>query len=128
MVDQYYGGKDDPLTLDLLRAQNPPARWIVYRVLHYMPHTYNAIFELGKIETVCAHCSLPRAKHIGGPHDLRVLLLLVNGPLRHLTWKTDQEDELPKPVRNWLHTLFNIAEAANVRFDGWAAYDGRSQE
>jgi hypothetical protein len=128
MVDQFYGGKDDTLVCDLLRAQTPPPKWIVYRVLHYTPHTYNAIGTIGHTATTCAHCPLPRSKHIGGPHDLRVLLLLVNGPLRHLTWKTDKDDELPKAVRNWLHTLFNIAEAASVRLDGWAAYDGRSQE
>ena len=127
MVEQAYGGKDDLLVLELLRAQRAPAKWLVYRVLHYTPHTFNAIFEIGNTESVCAHCPLPLAKH-AERRDLRIILLLVNGPIRHLAWKTDQEADLPKAARNWLSTLFNVAGAANVRLDGWAAYDGRSSE
>lgn len=45
--------------------------------------------------------------------------------MRRLTVFTDREDELPRAARNWLHTLYNLAEAANVRIDSWVAYDGR---
>lgn len=127
MVDQYYGGRDDTLVCDLLRAQRAPPKWFVYRVLHYTPHAFNAVALIGKTEPVCSHCPLPRHMH-EKKRDLRILLLLTNGPLRRLTWKTDQDDELPAAVRNWLHTLFNLAGAVNMCIDDWAAYDGRSDE
>mgnify|MGYP001581601388 CR=1 FL=1 len=127
MVDQLYGGKEDLLALELLRAQNAPPKWIVYRVLHYPAHAYTAIGTTNIQMARCAHCPLPRDTH-SDRRDRRVVLLLVNGPLRNLAYLTDKDSELPKAVRNWLHTLFNIAEAANVRIDGWAAYDGRSKE
>jgi hypothetical protein len=127
MVDQFYGGKIDTEVCDLLRAQTPPAKWIVYRVLHYPAHKYEPIGVLGRNKPDCAHCPLTHDMH-SERRDRRLVLLLVNGPLRNLAYLTDKDSELPKAVRNWLHTLFNIAEAANVRLDAWAAYDGRSPE
>lgn len=121
---------DDADVCALLRAQTPPARWVVYRVQFFPAHTYHPPYEPGPHtpEILCAACPFPQKTHEDSRRDRRFLLLLRNGPLRHLTMLADRDDELPQVVRNWLHTLLNIAVAAGVPIDGWAAYDGKGRD
>lgn len=112
---------DDLLVEELLRAQRPPPRWTVYRVQLYRQHGFTP--KLAPDQERCKHCGMRIRAHYG--HELRLVILLFNGPLRRLAILTDEEAELPKPARHWLNTLYNLAEAANTRIDGWIAYDGR---
>lgn len=119
-MSQYLLG-DDLLVEELLRAQRPPPRWVVYRVQLYRQHGFVA-HEPERPDR-CRHCGMRIQAHYG--HELRQVTLLVNGPLRRLVVLTDEERELPRVARMWLNTLHNVAEAANTRINGWIAYDGR---
>lgn len=126
MDDLKRNSQDDVDLCALLRAQRPPPRWVVFSVLLYPRHSYQLVRAIGEESHRCAVCPLPQAVHTNtNLRQLRLLVLLVNGPLRHLAWLTDNDDELPAAARNWRHTLFNIADAAGARIDGWVAFDGR---
>lgn len=126
MATSLPSGTDDPDVYALLAAQKSPPNWIVYRVLKYTPHGYTHIGEIGTDESRCAYCPFIRQDH-PIKRDQRLLILLVNGPLRRLTFYAETAAELPKNARNWLNTLHNVASAVNVRIDAWVAYDGRGE-
>lgn len=112
---------DDDEVLALLRAQRSPENWVVYRVMLYRSH--NPEPTHGGCDN-CRFCVLQPTVHFTG-RDLRALIILTNGPIARLTVLTTDGLDLPRPAKQWLATLFNLAEATNARIDGWIAYDGR---
>lgn len=94
----------------------------MWRVIRYERHVFTKTGDPDR----CLYCLFPRDDHAFTGSRL-FLVILVNGPLRRLTVAAETESELPAAARNWLHTLFNIAEAAGTRIEGWVAYDGRGQ-
>lgn len=117
-MTQYLIG-DDLMVEEYLRAQRAPPRWSVYRVQLFRQHGFHNPDGGDR----CMHCGMRIDAHYA--HELRLLTLLVNGPLRRLAWLTNDAAELPRPARHWLNTLYNLAEATNTRIDDWVAYDGR---
>lgn len=120
-MSRYYDGRDETVT-ELLRAQRPPPQWVVFMVQRYRAHPFNG-FDHNVMWDHCRECGLRVDAHKN--QDMRIVVILNNGPVRHLTLLTRDLDELPKNARSWLNTLYNLAEAAGTRLDGWIAYDGR---
>lgn len=111
---------EDPLVLELLRAQRPPPTWAVYRVFLHTPH----LFKGQPGSSRCEVCGATKTPHLNN-EQLRTVILMKNGPLRHVSLLADDEEELPTDARKWLNTLYNLCEASGVRLDGWLAYDAR---
>lgn len=111
---------EDHLLLELLQAQRPPPTWAVYRVFIDAPHLF--VPQTGSSR--CKRCGARQEPHLLN-QQLRVVILMKNGPLRHISLLTEEEDELPLDARKWLNTLYNLAEASGVRLDGWLAYDAQ---
>ena len=111
---------EDTLLLGLLQAQRTPPTWAVYRVFIHAAH----LFEGQAGSTRCANCGLTKDPHLLN-QPMRAVILMKNGPLRHVSLLAEEEFELPVEARKWLNTLYNLADASGVRLDGWLAYDAR---
>lgn len=111
---------EDPMILTLLQAQRAPPSWAVYRVFVHPAHLFKP--QAGSAR--CEDCGLPKEPHIMN-QPMRAVILMKNGPLRHVSLLTEEEAELPTDARKWLNTLYNLSEASGVRLDGWLAYDAR---
>lgn len=106
----------------LLQAQRAPPTWAVYRVFVYPPHR----FAVQAWSSRCEHCGLPEEPHHVN-RQMRLVILMKNGPLRHVSLLTEEEGGLPVDARKWLNTLYNLAEASGSRLDGWLAYDAQGR-
>lgn len=111
---------EDTQVLALLQAQRPPRSWAVYRVFLHSAHR----FESAPCALRCEHCGQIEEPHVQN-RPLRVVVLMKNGPLRRVSFLTDDTRDLDANARGWLNTLYNIAAAAGVPLDGWLAYDAR---
>lgn len=111
---------EDATVLALFQAQRAPTAWAVYRVFLYGAH----LFQRQEGSTRCEECGIPEDPHLQN-RQMRIVILMKNGPLRHVSLYAEDARELSPDARQWLSTLYNLAEAAGVGLDGWLAYDAR---